>query len=288
MIEPGYREASGESLLPSTSLGWAATGAAARARKSPAASRFRLIVMDYFNRLTLRNHVTFSASNGIVTDGHTSTGPALCAADAAKIALVHRGGRALAGAGDRRQHGHFHACSSTHSGIAASEASRGTGAADRPGPALREQHGEQRDLLPDVSGYPRQESSLQRNVLQVRDNSQPQLRGKNQAGVGGTGVGELLSGAGRGSGAGARVQRLRRPHPGRTSAGRAELRFLEDEVRRRPQCDRRQDPGERISADDHRREPAWLRWRGGRDLAADPRPHDDEKGNDAGAVLRPQ
>src|ERR1039458_5232 len=140
MIEPGYREASGESLLPSTSFDSEAAGKAARARKSPAASRFRLIVMDYFNRLTLPNRVTFSASNSIVTDGHAATGPALCAADAAKISLVHHGGRALTGAGHRRQHGHLHARPSTHSGIAAGEASRGTGAADQPGPTLREQH----------------------------------------------------------------------------------------------------------------------------------------------------
>src|ERR1019366_1334770 len=45
MTEPGYREASGESWLPSTSLGCAVAGAAAKARKSPAMSRFRFIVI---------------------------------------------------------------------------------------------------------------------------------------------------------------------------------------------------------------------------------------------------
>ena len=235
------------------------------------------------------NRVTFSASNGIFTNGYAATGSALCAADAAKIAAVHHGGRVLAGAGDRRQYGHLHADSSTHSGTAAGEASRRTGAADQPGPTLRQQHGPQRDFLPDVPGYPRQEPGLQRNVLQVRSDPQPELRGKNRAGVRGTGVGELLSGAGCGSGGGARVQRLRRPHPGRASAGGAELRILEDEVWRKPQRDRHQDPGERVSADDCRGEPGRLRRRGGGDLAADPHPHDDEKGNDGGGVvLQPQ
>src|ERR1022692_5348242 len=43
MTEPGYREASGESLLPSTSFDCAAAGAAARTRESVATSRFRFI-----------------------------------------------------------------------------------------------------------------------------------------------------------------------------------------------------------------------------------------------------
>ena len=87
---------------------------------------------------------------------------------------------------------------------------------------------------------------------------------------------QLLPRARRGRRAGTRLHRAGRSHTGRPSHRRPELRLLEDALRRRPRRDRPEDRGERLSAHHRRRQPAGLRRRGARLLAADPRPHDDE------------